>query len=77
MYPHTQLHTFFDPAADIESLLSSPLSSGSALPLVLELCIKEEEEDVLLLALEIIGLLIENGLFITVEYLYIFSRLIQ
>ena len=49
----------FCSAADIESLVSSPLSS--ALPLVLELCIKEEE-DVLLAALDVIGLLIENGL---------------
>lgn len=48
--------------ADIESLLNSPLSS--ALPLVLELCVKEEEDNILLVALDIIGLLIENGLFV-------------
>jgi hypothetical protein len=55
------VHVVSFSTADIESLLNSPLSS--ALPLVLELCVKEEE-DILLVALDIIGLLIENGLFI-------------
>lgn len=64
-------------AADIESLLSSPLSS--ALPLVLELCVKEDDEDILLVALDIIGVLVENGLFITMSALlcHVFGGLTQ
>ena len=51
-------YTYFYSTADIESLLTSPLSS--ALPLVLKLC-ANEDEDIFLVALDIIGLLVENG----------------
>ena len=59
----------FYSTADIESLLGSPLSS--ALPLVLKLCVNEEE-DILLVALDIICLLVENGKLYYWCYMYVY-----